>query len=128
METYRQLHEVRDRMQDLQRHLRSAILADTTEEMTRYGGDAQSLADGLLGSLRDILSQGPPGSGARGEKQVEWRSVDAAANSLNLAWGSAERIALGTNVSEMRAYLVDMKTHTDFAEAYVHAALGMEME
>lgn len=126
---FREVHEVHRKVQDLQGQIRSAILADTTPDMTRFGGSAQALVDEVLLRLRRTQSEGAAAEqDVPKEERVERRFVDAAANSLNLAWSSAESVGLGTNVSEMRARLLDLKTHADFAEAYLHAALGTEME
>jgi len=44
---------------------------------------------------------------------------------LERAFAQAEHVAMAGNTEEMRAYLVDFKTYTDYADAYLRAALGM---
>jgi hypothetical protein len=129
MMMFRRAHNARDRMQDLQIRLRSGLLADTTRDMSAYSGDAQTLINELLTALRETLAErGTSAQENSDEVKIERRFIDAAANSLNLAWASAEDVGAGTDIAEMRARLLEVKTHADFAHAYLNAALGTERE
>ena len=124
---YREIQRVRDDMERVQAPLRSAILAEDTREMTRYAGDAQSAANQLLRAIEEAGKSEDPVESLT-EARVERSFVDAAAGALSKAVVDGERVAVGTNVTEMRDRLLGFKTHVDFAHAYVLAALGGQIE
>lgn len=123
---YREIQHVRDTMTDLQIHVRSALLGEDTRDMTTEADTAQAMADQLLNKLNDTLRN--PTKREFGEPRIERNFVQAAAYALNNAVTSAQGTGIATNVQEMRSRLVDFKTHVDFAEAYLRAALGVGEE
>ena len=54
--------------------------------------------------------------------------VQATQRALGLAWANSERVAVGSTVPEMRQALLECKTFVDYAEAYIAASLGVELE
>jgi hypothetical protein len=88
--------------------------------MTRQTSAAMAKIDAIIRSLTNL-----PGGDDQG---IEPQLVQAAQRALTLAWTGSERVAIGSTVGEMREALVDCKTYVDFAEAYVRASLGVELE
>lgn len=126
---YREIRHIRDSMDQVHRPLREAILANDTREMTLLGGRAQAAADELVRRL-DEASQRRDNSieGASSGQRIERVFVQAAISALERAVAQAQRIGLATNVAELRASLLEVKTHGDFADAYLRAALGIIAE
>jgi hypothetical protein len=77
----------------------------------------------MIHTLRDGMDVG----GGDRQDQSTKNLLKAAERALSLAWDKGEKVSLGTNVSEMRARLLDVKTYVDFANAYISAALGTEL-
>jgi hypothetical protein len=117
---FRQLQQVRDKMDLVHQPLRNAILADSTRDMSLYLGQAQAAADETLNRL-----QGTVNAGVAGLSDEDGALLRAAERALDLALDAAGKVALGNNVREMRDRLLEFKTQVDFAEAYVCAALGV---
>ncbi|MBV9282436.1 MAG: hypothetical protein JOZ41_20345 [Chloroflexi bacterium] len=118
---HRELQHVRDSLDLIHRPLNAAILAESTRDVTAYLGRAQAASDQALLELNNALSRSGSNIG-----RTERSLVQAAANALTQAFGGAEKVFLGANVSEMRQRLLDFKTQVDFADAYLRAALGVE--
>jgi hypothetical protein len=124
--TYRDVQHLIDRMNDVQGHLRVAILSDTTRDMTARSGQAQTLIDTLLQEVDDALKVGSSGLESRerrGERVMTQAARDALVDSMN----GAEKVGLAENAQDMRARLLDFKTHVDFADAYLRAAAGLDL-
>jgi hypothetical protein len=117
---YREVQRIRDDIQSVQRAVRAGILADVTRDVSGYTSEAMAQIDALINSLSHL----PPGD----NQGVEPALIGAAQRALNLAWARSERVGLGSSVPEMREALVDCKTYVDYAEAYVAASLGVELE
>lgn len=124
---YREVQRARDDIAGVQERLQAAILAEDTRAMTQYGTQAQAAADGLLRALEDAENNQSAIENV-GEGRVERGFVEAAAARLGKAVVDSQRIAMGTNVSEIREALIGIKTHIDYADAYLHAALGGQIE
>jgi len=116
---YRHVENVRDRLGDLQNHIRDAVLADNTRDISAHASAAQAVADQVLRELQESLESRDSG-GARVERQF----VDLAANELSMSVTEGQRVATGANVQEMRERLLRFKTHADFADAFIRCALG----
>jgi hypothetical protein len=114
---YQNVHRAVENLDRIHVPLREAILADSIEEMTERGEQAQVAADQILGAIEEGLE-------AHGAGRVERVFVQAAVNALQLALTQAQRISLATDVSGVRAALLDFKTQVDFADAYLRLALG----
>jgi phosphoribosylformylglycinamidine (FGAM) synthase-like enzyme len=126
--TYRGVQHLIDRMDDIQGHLRSAILADTTRDMATHSGEAQTLVDTLLQEVDDVLKLGAPDLDENSQsRRIERVMTQAARDTLVDAMNSAEKVGLAENVQEMRERLLDFKTHVDFADAHLHAAAGLDV-
>jgi hypothetical protein len=117
---YREVQRIRDDIQRVQQGVTSGILADSTRDMSGYTGEAMAQIDALISSLNHL-----PGGDTQG---VEPALIQAAQRALTLAWTNAERVGVGNTVPEMRRALVECKTYVDYAEAYVAASLGVELE
>lgn len=123
---YRETQSARDRMEDLQGKLREAILAERTRDILAFSGEAQTIADQLTRSLENALKEGGSGGGSSYGRRVEQGFVHLAARALSMAVVDGEKVALGQDALGMRNRLFDFKTHVDFADAYLHAALGAD--
>lgn len=119
---YRELQEIQRRIPAMEEKIRDAILAGTTRDMLAFSGEAHALAEDLKFDLDHLLNSGGSGEGE------ERRFAQAALDSLDSAILNAQKVALGTDVDEVRARLIDFKTRADYTNAYLHAALGYEME
>lgn len=117
---YREVQRIRDDIQRVQQAVTLGILADSTREIGGHTGEAMAQIDALIDSLNHL-----PDSDSEG---VEPALVQAAQRALSLAWTNSERVALGSSVPEMRQALVECKTFVDYAEAYIAASLGVELE
>ncbi len=122
MMMYRRIQDFQREMDDLQRDLQEAILGDDTREMGRSAGAAHARAENLQRDLRTLLAETHQGP------EDERRFATAALDAIMHAIDAAQKTGLGTNPSELRARLLVFKTWADFADAYLHAALGFEME
>lgn len=119
---YRHVEQVRDRIGQVQNHLRDAILANDTRDISLHGGAAQTEADQLVQELREAL--GLRDAGVARAARVERQFVELAVQELSMAVSCGERMAAATDVTGMRDGLLQFKTHTDYAAAYIHYALG----
>jgi hypothetical protein len=125
---YRGVQHLIDRMDNIQGHLRMAILSDTTRDMTAHSGQAQTLVDTLLEEVDDVLKSGETNEDASSRsRRIERVMTQAARDTLVDSMNSAEKVGLGANVQEMRERLLDFKTHVDFADAYLRAATGLDV-
>ncbi|MGH2447293.1 MAG: hypothetical protein ACRDFS_01620 [Chloroflexota bacterium] len=122
MSLYRQIQEAQRRMTDLEEQLRSGILATEIRDMAAYAGNAHAIAEDVKYDLDAALNEGEIG------EQSEQQFVQAALDSTRDAILAAQKVALGTTIDEVRAWMLDFKTHADYADAYLHAALGHQME
>jgi len=118
---YREVQHIRDNVAGVQREVNAGILAESTRDITAHTSQAMALIDGLIQSLNNLNRSG-------NNEGVEPQLVDATGRALNRAWVQAERVAIGSSVAEMRQALVDCKTFVDYAEAFVSASLGVELE
>lgn len=124
---YRQLREAQRRMDEVRRHLHTAILAEDTRDMAREAGVAQTTAVQIDRTLEDQLQESrSPNWGEPSSRNVELSLVEAARSSLDSGITCVQRVELGNNVAEVREGLLDCKTYLDFADAYLQAALGDE--
>lgn len=115
---YREVQQIRDDIQTVQKAVRAGLLADTTRDISSYTSEAMALIDGLIQRLG--------GMSVDGAEDVEPALVRAAGRALNQAWVQSERVGVGSTVPAMREALVDCKTFIDYAEAYTAASLGVE--
>jgi hypothetical protein len=120
MTTYRTVQGIRNNMVNLQQALRSAFLADSTNEMGRHATEAMAIVDEMLRTLRTDESGSDAGEGDQADQTL----LQSAERALTQAWDRAEKVTLATSLPEMRERLLDFKTLADFADAYVSAALG----
>jgi hypothetical protein len=125
MITYRKVQDFQRMMNDLQKLLRSAILATNTRDMVQYSDDAQALAVNLKSGLAQMVDDEDDEDG---ESNINPTLVRAAYDSTESALLDAQKVALGTTVDEMRDRLLAFKTWADWADAYLRAALGFELE
>lgn len=110
-------------MVNLQQALRSALLADSTDDMSRHASEAMAFVDEMLQSLRSDRG----GSDTGRSDQADPTLLRSAEHALTQAWDRAEKVSLATSLSGMRERLLDFKTLADFADAYISAALGAEL-
>lgn len=112
-------------MEALQGHLRAALLANNTRDAARHAEAVQAASAVAHRQLEDALAQagGPlDGEGRKGHSNL----LRAAVRAMNDAIERGERVALGSNIDEMRSRLIDVKTEIDYADAYLRAALEGE--
>jgi hypothetical protein len=122
---YRDVQQAVHSMDRIHAPLRQAILADSTQEMAERGRQAQAAVDQLLGLLEEALQSNSSSPEAfTSEGRVERVFVQAAVSALQQAGTQAQRLLLGTDISSVRAGLLDFKTQADFADVYLRAALG----
>lgn len=119
---YRRIQDFQREMNDLQGELQSAILSDQIREMNGHAGEAHARAENLQRDLRALLEE------TEGGEADERRFVQAALDSMMHTIDAAQRIGLGDSVPALRERLLVFKTWADYADAYLHAALGFEME
>jgi hypothetical protein len=117
---YREIRAAAGTMDAIQAHLRRAILAEDTREIGTEASAAQALTIEML----DRLKAASANAGDRPDANPAL--VDAAMSTLNMAWQNGERVAIGSNVTEFRAAVIDFKTCVDYARAYLRAAIGSE--
>jgi t-SNARE complex subunit (syntaxin) len=122
MTMYRRIQDFQREMNDLQGDLKSAILSDEIREMVEHSGEAHARAENLQSELRAMLDE------IQGGEQEERRFAKAALDSIMHAIDAAQKTGLGDDVPSLRARLLVFKTWADYADAYLHAALGFEME
>ena len=122
---YQDVRQAVRRMDRIHAPLRQAILADSTPQMAEWGTQAQTALNQLLGLLEEALQSNIDSPETlTSEGQVERVLVQAAVSALQRAGTQAQRLFLGTDVSSVRAGLLDFKTQADFADAYLRAAIG----
>lgn len=124
---YRDLHHAVDRLDRIDTPLRQAILAGSVREMTERAEEARNAIDQLLRQLQGALNSDDiqPEVESQDER-VERVFTEAAMRSLRGAAAQLEQSSSATNVSTARAGLLDCKTRTDFAGAYLRASIGDE--
>jgi hypothetical protein len=110
----RQIEAIAPTVESLHEHLRAALLANTTRDAVGHAGAAQEAALVILRSLEKA---------GEGESRDRGRLLDNARLAMNTAIENSERIALATNIDEMRGRLLDVKTQIDYADAYLRAWL-----
>lgn len=118
---YRRIQDFQREMNDLQSDLRTAILSDQIREMDRSAGEAHARAENLQRDLQGLLKES-------GGEQDERRFAQAALDAMMHAIDAAQKTGLGDSVPDLRQRLLVFKTWADYADAYLHAALGFEME
>lgn len=119
---YRRIQDFQRDMNRLQGELQSAILNDQIREMDRHAGEAHARAEQLQYDLRSLLEE------TKSSEGDERRFAQAALDSMMHAIDAAQKTGLGDNVPALRERLLTFKTWADYADAYLHAALGFEME
>jgi hypothetical protein len=126
---YREVRQVQSIVEELQTRIRDALLSTTTRDMVARSGSAQVSAVAAQEELERIL-KGQEGAdlSSFGEPRVDSHFVDLANRSLSIAISEAEKVGLGVDVDGMRARLVPFKTRSDFADAYLRAAVGVDTE
>jgi hypothetical protein len=121
---YRDLQDTQLTMEALHAHLRAALLANNTRDAIGHAGAAQEAAAVVLRKLEQALrSSDNRGSALRDANPDMLR---AAHSSMSIAVEAGERVALGTNIDQMRDRLIDFKTQVDYADAYLRVSLGAE--
>jgi hypothetical protein len=126
---YREVRRVQSIVEELQTRIRDALLSTTTRDMVERSGSAQVSAVAAQEELERILS-GREGDdlSSFGEPRVDSHFVDLANRALSIAITEAEKVGLGVDVEGMRARLIPFKTRSDFADAYLRAAVGVDTE
>jgi hypothetical protein len=122
MTMYRRIQDFQREMNDLQGNLQTAILSDQIREMTQNAGEAHARAENLQRDLQALLGE------TDGGEHEERRFAQAALDSVMHAIDAAQKTGLGDDVPSLRARLLVFKTWADYADAYLRAALGFEME
>ena len=126
---YREIREIQSTIESLQRHVSDAILASSTRDMVEHAGRAQVSAVAAKDSLDRLTgSRSGSDSDSFGEPRIDAAFVRAAGHSLGEAISEAEKVGLGSDIDGMRARLIAFKTCTDFADAYLRAAIGIDGE
>jgi hypothetical protein len=126
---YREVRRVQSIVEELQTHIRDALLATTTRDMVERSGSAQVSAAAAQEELERLLKGQEGGDlNSFGEPRVDSHFVDLANRSLSIAIVEAERVGLGVDVDSMRAQLIPFKTRSDFADAYLRAAIGADTD
>jgi hypothetical protein len=126
---YREVRRVQSIVEELQTHIRDALLATTTRDMVERSGSAQVSAAAAQEELERLLKGQEGGDlNSFGEPRVDSHFVDLANRSLSIAIVEAERVGLGVDVDSMRAQLIPFKTRSDFADAYLRAAVGADTD
>lgn len=124
---YREIRAVQSIVEELQSHIRDALLSTSTRDMIEHTGRAHVSAVAAKEELDRVLDDRyTEGESSFGEPRVDRRYVDAANRSLSVVITEAEKVALGTDAESMRARLIDFKSHADYADAYLRVATGME--
>jgi hypothetical protein len=111
----REIQAVQEIMQTLQEHLRSALLANSTRDAVGHASAAQQASVDIAARLENQTS---------GHDESGNRLLEAAQLALNHAIENGERVALASNIDEMRARVIDLKTQVDYADAYLRAWSG----
>ncbi len=119
---YRRIQDFQREMNDLQGELQAAILSDQIREMDRLAGEAHARAENLQRDLQVLLRE------TTGGEEDERRFAQAALDAMMHAIDAAQKTGLGDSVPALRERLLVFKTWADYADAYLHAALGFEME
>lgn len=117
---YREVQRIRDEIQSVRHAIDEGILSDSTRDMGHRVSEAMAQIDALLYSLGHLPTDDNQG--------IEPALIQATQRALSLAWANSERVAVGSTVPEMRQALLQCKTFVDYAEAYVAASLGVELE
>src|SRR5947209_8007143 len=122
----REIRAVQSTVEELQVHIRDALLATTTREMVEHAGRAHVSAAAAKEELDRLLDPLYRDDTSFGEPKVDRTYVGAANRRLSVVITEAEKIALGVDTESMRARLVDFKSCADYADAYLRVAAGME--
>jgi hypothetical protein len=122
---YRKVREIQLTVGTLQKHVRVALLATNTRDAIQHLGAVQQTSAAVLRQLEDALRERGSDAESR-DRNVQAGVVQAAGRSMSLAVENCQRVALGTNIDEMRERLVDVKTQIDYADAYLRVSLGTE--
>lgn len=126
---YREIREVQSVVETLQTHIRDALLSTSTRDMVEHAGRAQVAAVAATEELANLLGGSQANDpNAFGEPRIDARFVRAASHSLSTAITEAEKVGLGADIDGMRARLIEFKTCTDFADAYLRSAVSIESE
>lgn len=121
----RELRETQRAMEALQGHMRAALLANNTRDASRHAEAVQAASAVAHRQLEGALAGG--GGPSDGEGRSGYSDfLRAAVRAMSDAIERSERVALGSNIDEMRSRLIDVKTEIDYADAYLRAALGGE--
>ncbi len=124
---YREIRAVQSTVEELQSHIRDALLATTTRETIEHAGRAQVSAVAAKEELDRLLDpRYRDDETSFGEPRVDRRFVDAATRALSVVITEAEKVALGVDVESMRTRLIDFKTRADYADAYLRIGVGTE--
>jgi hypothetical protein len=111
----REIQSAQETMQSLQEHLRAALLANSTRDAIGHSSAAQQAAVEIAARLEEATS---------GQDESPEPLLEAAQLALNHAIENGERVAIATNIDEMRARVIDLKTQADYADAYIRAWLA----
>jgi hypothetical protein len=120
---YRDIQETQQTMEALHEHLRAALLANNTRDAIGHAGAVQEASAVVLRHIERALGSDEGGDG--GGRDVDSNLVRAAQTAMSRAVDNGQRVALGTNIDQMRDRLIDVKTEVDYADAYLRVALGM---
>jgi hypothetical protein len=122
---YRRLREIQLMVGALQKHLRAALLANNTRDAIGHSGAVHESSAAVLRQIEEALHALESASESD-DRQVDANIIRAAERAMSLAVEDCERVALGTNVDEMRDRLINVKTQIDHADAYLRVSLGFE--
>lgn len=121
---YRRIQDTQNTMEALHEHMRAALLSQNTRDAIGHAGAVQEASAMVLHQLENSQKEGS--TGAFGGRDIDPAIVRSAIRAMNLAIENSERVALGSNIDEMRDRLIDVKTQIDYADAYLRVAIGHE--
>lgn len=114
--------DIRDALsvvRDAETHLKASLLASDTRTMAREADASLALIDDVLDEVKSVQTQDTE-STQGGSADL----LNAAAASLNRAWVSSEKVGMADNLEQMRSAVLDVLTHTHYADAFLHACVG----
>ena len=116
------IQETQQTMEALHDHLRAALLSQNTRDAIGHSGAVQEASAVVLRQLDQALSHARDRDA--GPSGIHRTVVQAAQRAMSQAIENGERVAIGSNIDEMRDRLIDVKTQIDYADAYLRIATG----
>lgn len=124
---YREIRAVQSIVEELQSHIRAALLVNSTRELIEHSGRAHVAAAAAKEALDTLLNGRPrEDDSSFGEPSVDHRYVEVANRALGIVVTEAEKVALGGDLESMRSRLIDFKTRADYADVYLRVAVGAD--